>query len=85
MMIRNIITFLFIVFIVVSSQVRLSGGSRLINDSANDEERIRAKFNSTFRKYFSTVTRYSTKKNEGKKFHAVSRRAVPSGPNPLHN
>ncbi|KAL9164536.1 hypothetical protein ABFS82_06G110800 [Erythranthe guttata] len=75
MMIRNIITFLFIVFIVVSSQVRLSGGSTLINDSANDEERIRAKFNST----------YSTKKNEGKKFHAVSRRAVPSGPNPLHN
>ncbi|KAL7108414.1 hypothetical protein ACP275_06G111000 [Erythranthe tilingii] len=83
-MIGNVITFLFIIFIVVSSQVRLSG-SRLINDSANDEERIRAKFDSTFRKYFSTVTRYSTKKNEGKKLRAVSRRAVPSGPNPLHN
>ncbi|KAL7147489.1 hypothetical protein ABFS83_06G110800 [Erythranthe nasuta] len=83
-MIRNIITFLFIIFIVVSSQVRFSN-SRLIRDSANDEERMRAKFDSTFRKYFSTVTRYSTKKNEGKKLHAVSRRAVPSGPNPLHN
>lgn len=75
----------FMIFLIILAEVRLSS-SRQINQAAN-EERIRAKFSSTFLRYFSTIPHYSGwEENKGeKKLHTVSRRLVPCGPNPLHN
>ncbi|GER27032.1 clavata3-like [Striga asiatica] len=49
------------------------------------EQRIRAKFNSFFLKHFKTTYAYLEKNKNPKKMHAVIRRTVPTGPNPLHH
>ncbi|GFY84236.1 hypothetical protein Acr_03g0010100 [Actinidia rufa] len=50
------------------------------------EQRLRAKFYSTFLRYFSAIPKYEQAKNEETSpVYAVSRREVPGGPNPLHN
>ncbi|CAK9160968.1 unnamed protein product [Ilex paraguariensis] len=62
---------------------------RYIGHPANDdeaEERLRAKFFSTFSRYFSVIPDFAKSMNlENNQMHTVSHRLVPSGPNPLHN
>ncbi|GFZ15319.1 hypothetical protein Acr_24g0015090 [Actinidia rufa] len=50
------------------------------------EQRLRAKFYSTFSGYFSAIPKYEQAENEeNSPVYAVSLREVPDGPNPLHN
>ncbi|KAK4363116.1 hypothetical protein RND71_018357 [Anisodus tanguticus] len=70
---------LFITVIILLGNVDIRSCKE--TDHAENEERIRVKFYSTFFRYFNTIPHYA----KGQKLHIVSRRLVPSGPNPLHN
>ncbi|OIS97892.1 hypothetical protein A4A49_27396 [Nicotiana attenuata] len=71
---------LFIALIILLGKVHRCSCKEADDDDDN-EERIKVKFYSTFFRYFKTIPHYA----QGKQLHIVSRRLVPSGPNPLHN
>ncbi|KAL2324516.1 hypothetical protein Fmac_023574 [Flemingia macrophylla] len=71
----------FLLLIVLLSSMQDST-SRYVELERRSERKVSSKF---IQSYSAIISSLNSRKSKLKQIHAVSRRLVPSGPNPLHN
>ncbi|CAL5364358.1 unnamed protein product [Camellia sinensis] len=77
-----------VIFFIITLLLVHIASCRHIHQTRNEEaeQRLRAKYFSTFSKYLSAIhARAENRKNNSPAAYEVSHRTVPCGPNPLHN